>query len=115
MTGSVITIGVLADSSHSDWIIFVMLFMALISVALLVAVPAINAKNPGNLLMGEVTAREYVAIRTLKQGDDVSGETIERILGPPAIEGTAAESTTPQLEPPTQPDYPDEPSPGDET
>ncbi len=103
MIGSVIAIGVLADSSRSGLIVYVLAFMALISVGLLIAVPLINSKNPGNLLLGEVSAREYVA---LKLGDDVSGETIERLLGPPTVEGIPPRPPQAQLTPPPDADAP---------
>jgi hypothetical protein len=116
MTGSVVAVGLLVDSSEHGVIPYIAGFMALLTVGLIVAVLAINSKNPGSLLLADVSAREYLAIRTLTQGDDVSGETVERILGPAPIEGTATESTAPQLEPPTTPDHPrSDPSPGDET
>jgi hypothetical protein len=107
MTGSVITVGLLVGSAESDLIPYIMGFMALLTVGLIIAVLVINGKNPGSLLLADVSAREYVAIRTLKQGDSISGETLERILGPPPVEGAAVERpSSRQLEPPSTRDEP---------
>lgn len=95
MAGSVITVGLLIGTARSGLVGFVLLFAALITVALGVAVVTIAWKDGSRLMLGPVTAREYAAIRYIKMGDDASGERVERLLSGGPVEDLLLETSTP--------------------
>jgi hypothetical protein len=91
MVGAVATVVGLVSSSQSGLVVYVLGFIGLITVALCVAVLVITWKDPSRLMLGEVSGREYAALRYIKVGDDVSGERAERILSGSIIDGGLAE------------------------
>ncbi len=80
----------LATTKESGLVIYVLGFIAVITVVLGASVLVITWKDPSRLMLGEVTGREFTAIQTLRMGDNVSGERAERIIGPSPIEATPA-------------------------
>lgn len=114
MTASAAVAIGLATSNKSELVIYILIFAALATVALGVAVVVITWKDPSRLMLGQVTGREYAAIRYITQGDDTSGERVERILGPPVIEAPdTATQPRAQIEPPAT--EPPEPTAEDQT
>jgi len=71
----------LANTDKSGLVPYILVFIAVITVALGVAVLVITWKDPSRLMLGQVSGREYAAIRYIAQGDDASGERLERLLG----------------------------------
>lgn len=96
---AVVVLGLVTTSSE-NWIPFVLAFDAFITIALIVAVIAIAWKDPTRLMLGEVSATEYEAIKRLHLGDDLRGERRAQVIGASAIQETAMED---EQSPPPRP------------
>ena len=85
LTGAVGTVVALASADSSGAIPYVLGFVAAITVALGVAILVITWKDPTRLMLGQITGREYAAIRReLTYGDDISGERKATVIEGPA-------------------------------
>ena len=85
LTCAVGTVVALASTDSSGAIPYVLGFVALITVALSIAILVITWKDPTRLMLGQITGREYAAIRReLTYGDDLSGERRATIIEGPS-------------------------------
>jgi hypothetical protein len=83
LTGSAAVIVALVSTGSSSLIPWVLIFAAAITIALGVAIITITWKDPSRLMLGQITGREYAAIRReLTFGDDVSGEHRTSLVEP---------------------------------
>jgi hypothetical protein len=83
LTGSAGVVIALVSTGSSGLIPWVLAFAATITIALSVAVLTITWKDPTRLMLGQITGREYAAIRReLTFGDDVSGEHRTQLTEP---------------------------------
>lgn len=98
MAGATATAIGLATTKEADLVVYVLIFIAVITVAFGIVLLVITWKDPSRLMLGPMSGREYAALRYILQGDDSSGERIERLLGPPVIEAAPDRE---QLKPPS--------------
>jgi hypothetical protein len=94
VSGSAAVILGLTTTESDDLIVYVLIFIAVVTLALGLAVLVITWKDPSRLMLGQITGREYAAIRHLTLGDDVSGERVATILGADTVEGTVIEESS---------------------
>jgi hypothetical protein len=93
----------LSGSASLHFVIIGAAVFVVILICVAVGIVVIFAwKNPSKLLLGQVSAKDYIAIQTM--GDDVYGEYLE----PPDAKGEALprssvqSSDTPQIQPPDE-------------
>jgi hypothetical protein len=78
-------------------ILYVLIFVALITLGLGTSLLVITWKDPSRLMLGQVSAREHAALRYIRQGDNLSGELVERLLEIP-VGGSSVVDQTRQLD-----------------
>jgi hypothetical protein len=79
----------MVGTSSDGPIPFILLFDALITVALGAAILVITWKDPSRLMLGPVTGREYESIRRLHLGDNRVGEHRQPVV--PALQTVEVE------------------------
>lgn len=89
ITASATVVLGMAASNYEGLIPWVLAFAAVFTVGLVVAVITIAWKDPSRLMLGQVTATEYAAIKRLHLGDDRMGER-EAVIAPDPMRGTVS-------------------------
>lgn len=80
--GVVGVITVLATNDSLRYLVpWTLLFAALVLVALIGIVVAMNIRDPSKLQLGQMTGREFIDYQRLTLGDSVSGEYTEEVSG----------------------------------
>lgn len=83
--GVIGTLAVLATNKSLHYLIpWVCGFGALILMALIVVVVAMNIRDPSKLQLGQVTAREYIEVQRMTLGDSIAGAYTEEVPTIPA-------------------------------
>ncbi len=80
-TGVIGAIAVLASSKVGTWLIpWLLVFLAVLVVALIGGVFILNARDPSKLMLGQITGTEYAVINRASLGDSLTGERVEMLL-----------------------------------
>jgi hypothetical protein len=93
----------LSGSASLHFVIVGAAVFAVILVCIAVGVVVVFAwKDPSKLLLGQVSAKDYIAIQTM--GDDAYGEYLEipEAKGDAPLRSSAQSSDTPQIQPPDE-------------
>jgi hypothetical protein len=99
--GAVGAVTALAETHTMTYLIpWILVFAGVVIVALLVGVFVLTIVDPSSLMLGQVTASDYVAIHRLRLGDSDMGErestlvlpsempSVPKLVSPAATEGT---------------------------
>jgi hypothetical protein len=85
ISGSVVVVIAMVGSDSDGPIPWILLFDALITMALGAAILVITWKDPSRLMLGQLTGREYESIRRLHVGDDKAGEHQKPVVPPSQV------------------------------